>query len=167
MTDSGLGKSPQDSWSQSLVALKALLQAMRTLQSDYPATLELLRSAMRSPEDEALALLLLGLLDTEYTEALPGELVSASISHRNALRVRQILGRLPHDQAEQIVPPAVWHQLQETADDDAYRRLAELLAHLGLHDALSQLSAQALVSSDPDIREVGEDFSRDPRPPGR
>lgn len=167
MTDSGPGMSSEDPWSQSLVALEELLKATRVLQLDYPSTLESLRSAMRSPKDEAAALLLLGWLDSDYTEALVGELVSASISHRHALRVRQILGRLSHEEAVQIVPPAVWHQLQETGDDDAYRRLAELLAHLGLHDALSQLSAQALMSSDPDIREVGEDFSGNPRPSGR
>jgi hypothetical protein len=115
---------------------------------------------MRSLEDEPVALLMLGLLETDFSEALVGQLVSASLSHRNALRVRQILGRLPHDQAERIVPPAVWDQLRETDDYDAYRRLAELLAHLGLHAALSQLSAQALMSGDPDIREVGEDFAR-------
>lgn len=63
-------------------------------------------------EDESAALLLLGLLDLEYSEALVGELVSASLSHRNALRIRLALGRLPHDQAERIVPPAVWRQLR-------------------------------------------------------
>jgi len=99
------------------------------------------------------------LLDTDYSAALIDELVSASLSHRNALRVRQILGRLPHAQAKHVVPPAVWRQLQATADYDAFRRMAELLSHLGLRGALSQLSAQALKSSDPDIREVGADFA--------
>jgi len=105
-------------------------------------------------------LLMLGLLDTDYSEALVDQLVSASLSHRNALRVRQILGRLPHDQAERIVPPAVWRQLHQTDDYDAYRRMAELLSHLGLYGALGELSAEALKSSDPDIREVGDDFAR-------
>jgi hypothetical protein len=137
---------------------------MSGLQSDYPGVLELLRRALRSPEDETAALLMLGLLETDYSEAFVDQLVGASLSHRNALRVRQILGRLPYDQTERIVPPAVWRLLQEEADRgeadyDAYRRMAELLSHLGLRGALSQLSAQALESSDPDIREVGEDYA--------
>ncbi len=37
--------------------------------------------------------------------------------------------------------------------------MAELLSHLGLREALNQLSVQALRSSDPDVREVGEDFA--------
>jgi hypothetical protein len=160
MADSFKGIPSQDSWQQTLLMLRALLKAMSALQSDYPGTLELLRGAMSGSEDESTALLMLGLMETEYSEALVGQLVSASLSHGNTLRVRQILGRLPHDQAERIVPPVVWDQLKETGDYDAYRRMAELLAHLGLHAALSQLSARALMSSDPDIREVGEDFAR-------
>jgi hypothetical protein len=133
---------------------------MTALQSDYPGTLESLCRALGSPKWEPAALLMLGLLETDYSEALVDQLVSASLSHRNALRVRQILGRLPHGHAERIVPPAVWRQLEETGDYDAYRRMAELLSHLGLYNALSQLSNQALQSGDPDIREVGEDFAR-------
>jgi hypothetical protein len=150
---------PQEAWQQALGAATALHQAVSGLHSDYPETLELLRRALRSTAEETTAFRVLGLLDTDYSTALVDELVGASLSHRNALRVRQILGRLPHDQAERVVPPAVWRQLQETPDDDAYRRMAELLSHLGLRGALTQLSAQALKSSDPDIREVGEDFA--------
>lgn len=160
MSGSAEGGTPQDLWQQALAAVKVLFQVMSALQSDYPGTLESLRRGLRSPEGEAAALLVLGLLEIDYSEALVDQLVSASLSHRNALRARQILGRLHHDQAERIVPSAVWRQLQETDDYDAYRRMAELLSHLGLYDALSQLSAQALRSGDPDIREVGEDFAR-------
>jgi hypothetical protein len=150
---------PHEPWQQALGAVRALLQAMTALQSDYPGTLELLRRALRNPEEETAALMVLGLLETDYSGALVDQLVSASLSHRNALRVRQILGRLPHGQTVRVVPPAVWRQLKETGDYDAYRRMAELLSHLGLRGALSQLSAEALKSSDPDIREVGEDFA--------
>lgn len=154
-----MGGGSRESWQRVLGVLMELSPAMSVLEADYPWTLEALRRALRVPEDQPAALLLLSLLDPGYSEALADQLVSASLSHRNALRVRLILGRLPHDQAEQIVPPAVWRQLQETGDDDAYRRMAELLSHLGLLEALSQLSAQAVGSDDPDIREVGEDFA--------
>src|ERR1700722_590294 len=149
----------RESWQRAIDALMVLGAAIGALQADYPGTLESLRRALCVLEDEPAALLLLGLLDSEYAAALVDELVSASLSHRNALRVRLILGWLPHDQAERTVPLAVWRQLQKTSDYDAYRRMAELLSHLGLREALSRLSARALASSDPDIREVGEDFS--------
>jgi hypothetical protein len=157
--EGAVGDDPRESWQRAVDALRALIPAIGALQSDYPGTLESLRHALRVLEDEPAALLLLGVLEPEYSEALVDELVSASLSHRNALRVRLILGRLPHVQAERIVPPAVWRRLQDTGDYDAYRRMAELLSHLGLREALSQLSAQALASEDPDIREVGEDFA--------
>jgi hypothetical protein len=155
---SGGGPS-EDAWQRALVALRALTEAVGELQSDYPGTLESLRGAMSSPEEETAALVLLGLLEPDYSAALIGQLISASLSHRNALRVRQVLGRLPRDQAARIIPPAVRSRLRETGDYDAYRRMAELLSHLGLDDALRQLTAQALLSADPDIREVGENFA--------
>jgi len=46
------------------------------------------------------------------------------------------------------------------ADDDEYRRASELVAHLGLDQALRKLAATALKSSDAHIREVGADFRR-------
>jgi hypothetical protein len=46
-----------------------------------------------------------------------------------------------------------------TLDYDVYRRLAELLSHLGLHEALQELRRRAAASNDPDIREVAEDFT--------
>jgi hypothetical protein len=150
---------PRDAWQQALNSLRALRQATRILGSDYPGTLELLRAALRGPEEPA-ALTLLGLLETDYSRALVSELVSAALSHGNALIARQLLGRLPHDEAEQIIPPAVWRQLAETDDYDAYRRMAELLSHLGLESALSELTSRARQSSDPDIREVGDDFAQ-------
>jgi hypothetical protein len=157
--EGAVGEDSRESWQRAIDALRALVPAVGALQADYPGTLESLRHALCALDDEPAALVLLGLLDSEYSEALVDELVSASLSHRNALRIRLILGRLPHDQAERIVPPAVWRLLQETGDYDAYRRMAELLSHLGLREALSRLSAQALASDDPDIREAGEDFA--------
>lgn len=159
MAGSAAGDMPGDAWPEAVRLARLLFHRVGALQSDYPGTLEALRSALRVPEDQPMALLILGWLETGYSEALVDELVSAALSHRNALRVREVLGRLPHDLAERVVPPAVWRQLRETGDYDAYRRMAELLLHLGLRDALTQLSAEALQSSDPDIREVGEDFA--------
>lgn len=47
----------------------------------------------------------------------------------------------------------------ENADADDYRRLAELLVHLNDTQALRALIERAKSNNDPEIREVGEDFS--------
>jgi hypothetical protein len=52
-----------------------------------------------------------------------------------------------------------WKWVEITLDYDVYRRLAELLSHLGLHEALQELRRRAAASNDPDIREVAEDFT--------
>jgi hypothetical protein len=46
-----------------------------------------------------------------------------------------------------------------SADGDEYRRLAELLWHVGDRETLVELTARALVSADSETRAVGEDFS--------
>ena len=46
---------------------------------------------------------------------------------------------------QQLVPP-----LLDTADWDAYRRLAELVAHVGAWQSLGELARRALSSADPD-----------------
>jgi hypothetical protein len=156
---------PDRPWRGILDEAEALFIQVTGLESDHRRTLEALRGALRSRKGETAALLVLGFPDAEYLELLVDELVAVSLSHRSALRGREILGRLPHAKAEQVVPSAVWRLLRETGDYDAYRRMAELLSHLGLREALGQLCAQALRSDDLDIREVGDDFGRQDGPP--
>ncbi|GAA2288406.1 hypothetical protein GCM10010402_52990 [Actinomadura luteofluorescens] len=70
------------------------------------------------------------------------------------------MGRLTWSEAKEIVPPAVWRLLDDAGDGDDFRRMAELLDHLGLYEALQELCARAGVSTDDDVREVAEDFGR-------
>ena len=149
----------RDAWRDALAAAKALALTASTLNADDSETIATLKHALRSAEDEGAALILLGYLDAGFTISLVNQVVEASLSHRHALRARELLGRLPHGEASRVVPPAVLRQLEETGDYDAYRRLAEVLSHLGLADALRDLSNRALESSDPDVREVGQDFA--------
>lgn len=55
---------------------------------------------------------------------------------------------------QQLVPP-----LLENADCDDCRRLAELLAHIQAWELLGELTQRALACADPDLREVGQDFT--------
>jgi hypothetical protein len=125
MSNSSGSENPQDYWRQATLAVNALAEATRNLSSDYPATVESLRIALRSPEYEREALLLLSFLNVDFTLAVLDLLVSTALSHREALRVRQILGRVAHNDLEAAVPPVVWEKLKTTPDYDAYRRLAE------------------------------------------
>jgi hypothetical protein len=134
---------PLRSWQQVFDAAKELTWAMAEMDTDAIVTREALRQALDSTGDETAAIMALGWLDVAYSEALVDELVGVALSHRSALRGRELLGRHPYAQAGRIVPSAVWRLLQEANDYDAYRRMAELLSHLGLNTALSELCDQA------------------------
>jgi hypothetical protein len=153
------GQSPQqEAWQRVIAEINQIAAAIPVLWSDRAATLSILERALHGTTERPYALRLLGYLDTDYTIALVDSLVAISISHSDALAVRRLLGRLAYEEATRTVPAAVWKQLDETPDDDAYRRLAELLRHLGLAAALRELCERALGSDDPEVREVGEDF---------
>lgn len=119
-----------------------------------------LGDALRSGADRRDALFLLSLLDIEYTSELLPEVVRAALSHGDAGEARRVLGALDADEAAELVPPAVRAVLADEPDDDAYRRMAELLDHLGLAQALAELCEAAAASDDPDVQEVAEDFGR-------
>jgi hypothetical protein len=161
MTTNG-GPRSGDSWQRAVAALVTLSSLLAELRSDYAAFRARLEGALQNAEQEVHALFLLGVLETDYTAGLVDCLVATALTHGKALFARQLLGRLPYAQAAELVPPAVWRQLDATGDDDAYRRLAELLQHLGLRDALRELCERAMASPDPDTREVGEDFMPSP-----
>ncbi|MGW2310501.1 hypothetical protein [Actinomadura luteofluorescens] len=106
------------------------------------------------------AILLLETLSTEQTRALIDVLLNHALRVRHTLLIRNLLGRLAWSEAKEIVPPAVWRLLDDAGDGDDFRRMAELLDHLGLYEALQELCARAGVSTDDDVREVAEDFGR-------
>ncbi|MEV5707997.1 hypothetical protein [Actinoallomurus sp. NPDC052274] len=119
-----------------------------------------LGEALKTFETRDEALLLLETLGTDITEALVPPLLRAALRVRDTLLVRQLLGRLPNSAAEAAVPLAVRKLLDEAAEGDDYRRMAELLDHLGLDAALRDLCVRARDSIDEEIREVAEDFGR-------
>jgi hypothetical protein len=121
----------------------------------------LLTDALNGAVERRKALLLLSYLDASYTLALADLLVERALSHRDALLVRQLFGRLEHYQIVDTVPAAVLRLLDEIGDDDAYRRMAELLQHLGLTSALNLIIDRALASNDIYVREVGAEYAPD------
>jgi hypothetical protein len=90
--------------------------------------------------------------------ALLPELVELSTSHRWALDARQAIARIPRDRLLPLLEPLILDRL-DSADDDEYRRFAELLAHIEAWELLGRLAARGLASNDPDTREVAQDFT--------
>jgi hypothetical protein len=94
----------------------------------------------------------------ELTIELVEDVVKASTSHRDAMLAREVLARLPYQTGLRHVAPVVARSARQ-ADSEDLRRYAELLDHLGLAEALSELAALALQSDDLDVREIGEDYA--------
>jgi hypothetical protein len=135
----------------------ALRTALARLRAHDGNLVEQLGAALTDPSRRRSALLILQQVDVPVTVSLLEPIVSAALSHRDALLARETLGRLPYRLGAARVPPVV-AGLLDGSDDDTYRRLAELLDHLGLYAALRDLCERAARSDDPNVREVGTDF---------
>jgi hypothetical protein len=153
--------SERDPWRRAVTGLDALWDARLALESDFPATLERLRRELHS-SDRLTALYILRIMEHEYTVALMNDLVEVSLSESAMFRVWETLGRLSHTDLERLVPAAVRQVLEEEDDVDAYQRLAGLLSHLGLTDALRELCQRALASDAPETQAVGEEYLPQP-----
>ncbi|MFI6745723.1 hypothetical protein ACIBI3_05950 [Actinomadura luteofluorescens] len=151
----------RDSFAEALEAAHRLNRALGPLRIDREGTKDRLRSALRQPEQEVQALLLLETLGTEATKALIDDLLGQALRVRYTLLIRNLLGRLAWSEAKEIVPPAVWRLLEIEDEADDFRRMAELLDHLGLREALQELCARAGESLDEEVREVAEDFGEE------
>ncbi|MFB8088498.1 hypothetical protein [Streptomyces sp. NPDC055992] len=153
-------RADDDAFAEALAAADRLNRALGPLRIDREGAQEQLRSALRRPEQAIRAILLLETLGTTPTKALVDDLLELALQVRHTMLIRNLLGRLPWREAKEIVPPAVRRLLDDADDSDDYRRMAELLYHLGLDEALQELCARAEDSIDPDVREVAADFGR-------
>jgi hypothetical protein len=152
------GTLDDDGFSDVLESLPAV--AARAMQLRKMPDLEArLRACLRGTSVRRAALFLLLFLDTEMVTGLLPELVDVGLGHRDAVLVRQVIGRVPRAELEATLPRVVKQRLS-LADADEVRRLVELLAHLGLSECLDEVVNHALAQSDPDLQEVGRDFSR-------
>lgn len=145
---------PSPDFSEARDLIERLLRLRSTLEG--PRAVEALREALRKAEGR-WALYFLLLADADLVREVLPELIVAGLCHRDALLVRGIVGRLPRSVLQSELPPVIEVRLAD-ADDDEFRRLAELLDHLGLDAELAHLVAVARQSEDPDIREVAESF---------
>ncbi|MEV4315310.1 hypothetical protein [Actinocrispum sp. NPDC049592] len=144
-------------WATAAKAAETLQQALVDLRLNRVATIEGAKAELGGGSRRD-ALTILRFLGTDVILELLDPLLKTALSESDTLAVRELLGRLPHDRAAVVVPPAVSRLLTEEDDGDAYRRMAELLHHLGLTEALAQLCRTAHDSIDPDVRDVASDF---------
>jgi hypothetical protein len=158
MSDAFSKPEDRDTWQVAITAGRSMSMALPGLRENIEVTLAEMKKALNDVGDRGSVLVLLGSLNSSFTSELVQDLVGIAVNHRDALRVRQLLGRLPYREAYDLVPKAVWRQLAETNDDDAYRRMAELLRHLGLEEALQDLCRRVEGIEDEAIGEVARDF---------
>jgi hypothetical protein len=127
------------------------------IRVDRNSLVDAARASLRNLQENRRGLEALAYLDPGFTLDLLEDVLDRAESPRDAGLAKQVLGRLPRATLAQPLHDAVARRL-DRADDDQYRRLAELLRHLGFTDTLQALVDRALQSADGNIREVGEDF---------
>ena len=118
-----------------------------------------LSKALSDPQKRRSMLVLLSMLPPERTESVISHVVPLAVDDRDAVIVRQLLGRLSRHRSRQLVAPVV-DALLDDADDHDYRRLAELLDFLGLSEVAEDLCRRAADSPDEGISEVAKEFGR-------
>lgn len=145
-------------WARVLEAESAAITARTNFTpEDYVAVL---REALLDDADRDAALGFAQHLPDEQLKALLPQLYeTATLTHRSILLTRQLIARLDRQWLTSALGPLVERTLAE-GDEEAYRRLAELLDHLEQYGLLARLVEAAAGSEDEEIREVAEDFSR-------
>lgn len=155
----GVEGREHNAWRVLLEAVRSTMQAAaRVGNLDRTAMTALISKSLGAVETKRSGLQALLMVDPYLTlEVLDQVVAIAAQSHRDALLARQVVGRLDRDTVREQLRSIILNRLGE-ADDDEYRRLAELLRHIGDASTLDELTARALASTDPKIREVGDDF---------
>jgi len=100
-----------------------LLGVASELWKDRDQTRGLISSALKHFAERDVALTLLGALGEGFTCDVVEELVELALSHRSALQVRRIPGRLPHERADEVVPPATAQLPQRGVQPEVVRQL--------------------------------------------
>jgi hypothetical protein len=148
-------------WADVVAAEQQLVRARLQFSQRSQSREETLSEALDGPSiaDRRAALAYLAVFPEEVPVLL-GRLFDISLSAGWALAARRAIARGP---AEVVVPALrdlVEKQVADPATDaDDYRRIAELLHHVGHAGTLARLVTIAGRSADPEIREVGTDYT--------
>ncbi|MEV6675147.1 hypothetical protein [Streptomyces sp. NPDC051162] len=151
--------SDSDLWQAFVQAKQEMHRCQAEFYQNAQNRPEVLKAALAGGAgawNQGAALDFLAALSADGPDLLP-ELVEWSASHGWALAARQAIDRIPRDRLLPLLEPLILDRL-DSADDDEYRRFAELLAHVEAWELLGQLAVRAMTSGDPHTREVAEDF---------
>lgn len=145
----------RNTWEQMEHAHEAFARLVGEFKSGDKATrLELIQKGYKN---RALTMDVLEyLVPEELQDLLPFLLSHARSVHPYLRRVRQLILTIPKDWLTDNIEKAA-EPLLTTGDDEEYRRLLEL--YIQIDDELAiKLAKRAQASTDPNIRDVGEEF---------
>jgi hypothetical protein len=127
-----------------------------------PEMMSVLHEVLPSGHGRETALRIIRSLPDERVMELVPQLYQAALISRSDILVpaREALGRVDSGWLFAALAPEVERTLPD-ADDEVYRRLAELLDHLGQEALLARVVTAAEDSDDEDILEVADDFRRE------
>jgi hypothetical protein len=149
--------SDRELWVAVVTAERELARCRGEFYQHARSRPQVLGAALRGQNWEvAAALHFLSMLPADSLELLP-QMVQLALSDRWALYARRAIDRAPRDRLHPALNDIILPRLS-SADEDEYRRFAELLSHVEAWDLLPQLTQRALASDDPYTREVAEDF---------
>ena len=143
-------------WSRLEHAHKAFLAALGDfLRGDKSERLELLKSGYRT--NRALVIAVLEYANPEdLKDLLPFLVEHARSVHGHLQKIRRLICSLPKEWLIEHIEPVVEPILLD-GDDQDYRRLLELYFEID-RGITGKLAERAVLSTDPDIRDAGQDF---------
>jgi hypothetical protein len=143
--------------SQPTAATRAAFEeATRNFMAEGVQRVAIIRQALDGSE-RSVAVRVAEYLPTNELQELLGELLTlASWVNSEIKAARDLVKALPRRWVLAHINEAAEPVLQR-ADEEQYRRFLELYSELD-RDRAAQLARRAAASTDPDIREVGEEF---------
>jgi len=151
--------TPSTAWEAVVEADTRFVEALTSLSNrDLEATL---RWALTDLSSRPVALRILSIADSSLTlSVLPALEPLLVVSHSLLTQCRGLVLRLARQERLDFLARLTERVVGDPgSDDEAYRRLAELLREAGAESSLAVLLASAAVSDDAEVREVADDFS--------
>lgn len=157
--------SDKATWSNILRAEQTSTVDICKLWAQVVHKTECLRASLRNPEERAIALRLLLIVQShEQSKAVFPDLVElAAVGHSDIILCRSAIKSIPLDWVRSEILPTIVSSLKlfsgsPEVEEEAYRRYAELLREID-HDLLRVHVQHALRHPNQTVREVGIDFS--------
>jgi hypothetical protein len=144
-------------WNDVVEAERKFVSARMKLFKSSTSLVELVREELSNPTERTVAINVASLLKPNQLELIFDRLIAlASFSHGQTANICSLLLSLPHDWVLANIETYAEPLLKDGTYEE-YRRLLELYSQID--SALTRrLAKRASESTDPDVREAGEDF---------